>query len=101
MNLDGTSEEDTQNEKYWLESPRDASSRSSWLANSHVKSPKDINSVLPDDGVSIEEVGGMQELITQLKEQIIIPLNAKAANLHIPSKYYASPKGWILLSECV
>lgn len=48
---------------------------------------------MPDDGVNMEEVGGMQELIKQLKDNVIIPLYLKAANIHFPSNYYTPPKG--------
>jgi hypothetical protein len=49
--------------------------------------------VLPNEGVEIEEVGGCYELLRQLENNIIAPLLIRSSNIHIPSAYYSPPKG--------
>lgn len=49
--------------------------------------------MVPDDITDDDQLGGCDELIEQLQENVMVPLQLKACNVRFTSSLFSPPKG--------
>lgn len=52
--------------------------------------------VLPEEGAELDEIGGCSQILENIEDNVMMPLQLRAKNIPLPSIYYTAPKGILL-----